>query len=283
MRNRALGRGLSSLLNEEITSIEIITSSNNIDLELIEVNEDQPRKYFDEEKIKELADSINSHGLVQPIIVNKSQSGKYKIIAGERRFRACKIAGLRQVPVIIKDLTEKEILEIALIENIQRQELTAIEEAEGFQKLIKEYGYSQGELAVVVGKSRSHVANLLRLNQLPESIKFMINNGQLSMGHARCLIGLENAEEIANKVVANDLNVRQVEELVSNKRRKEKANNSVTKEKDKVIDEDLVMLGQSLSEKFGVKVVVENSWNGGRISLHYSNLEELDSILTKFN
>jgi ParB family chromosome partitioning protein len=283
MRNRALGRGLSSLLNEEITPIEIITSSNNIDLELIEVNEDQPRKYFDEEKIKELADSINSHGLVQPIIVNKSQSGKYKIIAGERRFRACKIAGLRQVPVIIKDLTEKEILEIALIENIQRQELTAIEEAEGFQKLIKEYGYSQGELAVVVGKSRSHVANLLRLNQLPESIKFMINNGQLSMGHARCLIGLENAEEIANKVVANDLNVRQVEELVSNKRRKEKANNSVTKEKDKVIDEDLVMLGQSLSEKFGVKVVVENSWNGGRISLHYSNLEELDSILTKFN
>ena len=283
MRNRALGRGLSSLLNEEITPIEIITSSNNIDLELIECNEDQPRKYFDEEKIKELADSINSHGLVQPIIVNKSQSGKYKIIAGERRFRACKIAGLRQVPVIIKDLTEKEILEIALIENIQRQELTAIEEAEGFQKLIKEYGYSQGELAVVVGKSRSHVANLLRLNQLPESIKFMINNDQLSMGHARCLIGLENAEEIANKVVANDLNVRQVEELVSNKRRKEKANNSVTKEKDKVIDEDLVMLGQSLSEKFGVKVVVENSWNGGRISLHYSNLEELDSILTKFN
>ena len=175
MRNRALGRGLSSLLNEEITPIEIITSSNNIDLELIEGNEDQPRKYFNEEKIKELADSINSHGLVQPIIVNKSQSGKYKIIAGERRFRACKIAGLRQVPVIIKDLTEKEILEIALIENIQRQELTAIEEAEGFQKLINEYGYSQGELAVVVGKSRSHVANLLRLNQLPDSIKFMIN------------------------------------------------------------------------------------------------------------
>ena len=283
MRNRALGRGLSSLLNEEITPIEIITSSNNIDLELIEVNEDQPRKYFDEEKIKELADSINSHGLVQPIIVNKSQSGKYKIIAGERRFRACKIAGLRQVPVIIKDLTEKEILEIALIENIQRQELTAIEEAEGFQKLIKEYGYSQGELAIVVGKSRSHVANLLRLNQLPESIKFMINNSQLSMGHARCLIGLENAEEIATKIVANDLNVRQVEELVSNRKRKEKANNSVTKEKDKVIDDDLVILGQSLSEKFGVKVVVENSWNGGRISLHYSNLEELDLILTKFN
>ncbi len=282
MRNRALGRGLSSLLNEVIP-IEIVASSNNIDLDLIEVNEDQPRKYFDEEKIKELADSIISHGLVQPIIVNKVSSGKYKIVAGERRFRACKIAGLRQVPVIIKDLTEKEILEIALIENIQRQELSAIEEAEGFQKLINEYGYSQGELAVVVGKSRSHVANLLRLNQLPESIKFMINNGQLSMGHARCLIGLENAEEIAAKIIANDLNVRQVEELVSNRKRKDKTNNSDTRGRDKVADDDLVMLGQSLSEKFGVKVVVENSWNGGRISFHYSNLEELDFILTRIN
>ena len=283
MRNRALGRGLSSLLNEEIIPIEIAASSNNIDLDLIEANQDQPRKYFDEEKIKELADSIISHGLVQPIIVNKSSTGKYKIIAGERRFRACKIAGLRQIPVIIKDLTEKEILEIALIENIQRQELSAIEEAEGFEKLINEYGYSQGELAVVVGKSRSHVANLLRLNQLPESIKFMINNGQLGMGHARCLIGLENAEEIAAKIIANDLNVRQVEELVSNRKRKNKTDNSETIAKDKVIDDDLVMLGQSLSEKFGVKVVVENSWNGGRISIHYSNLEELDSILTRFN
>ena len=283
MRNRALGRGLSSLLNEEIIPIEIAASSNNIDLDLIEANQDQPRKYFDEEKIKELADSIISHGLVQPIIVNKSSTGKYKIIAGERRFRACKIAGLRQIPVIIKDLTEKEILEIALIENIQRQELSAIEEAEGFQKLINEYGYSQGELAVVVGKSRSHFANLLRLNQLPESIKFMINNGQLSMGHARCLIGLENAEEIAAKILANDLNVRQVEELVSNRKRKDKTDNSYIKGKDKVVDDDLVMLGQSLSEKFGVKVVVENSWNGGRISFHYSNLEELDFILTRLN
>ena len=283
MRNRALGRGLSSLLNEEIIPIEIVASSNNIDLDLIEANQDQPRKYFDEEKIKELADSIISHGLVQPIIVNKSSAGKYKIIAGERRFRACKIAGLRQIPVIIKDLTEKEILEIALIENIQRQELSAIEEAEGFQKLINEYGYSQGELAVVVGKSRSHVANLLRLNQLPESIKFMINNGQLSMGHGRCLIGLENAEEIAAKILANDLNVRQVEELVSNRKRKDKTDNSYIKGKDKVVDDDLVMLGQSLSEKFGVKVVVENSWNGGRISFHYSNLEELDFILTRLN
>ena len=282
MRNKVLGRGLSSLLKEEITPIEIMQAGSNLNIDLIEVNKNQPRKHFDEEKIKEMADSIVSHGLVQPIIVNKEVSGKYQIVAGERRFRACKIAGLSEVPVIIKDLNDKEILEIALIENVQRQELTAIEEAEGFQQLVEEYGYSHNELATVVGKSRSHVANLLRLNQLPDSIKMMINNGQLSMGHARCLVGSENAEELAAKIVANDLNVRQAEELAGNKRKK-LGNTETHERKEKIPDTDLVMLGQSLSEKFGVKVVVENSWNGGKISFHYSDLEELDSILTKLN
>ncbi|PCJ24430.1 MAG: chromosome partitioning protein ParB [Rickettsiales bacterium] len=282
MRNKALGRGLSSLLKEEIVPIIVSQSENSLSLDLIEASDNQPRKYFDEGKIKELADSILSHGLVQPIVVNRVTSGKYKIIAGERRFRACKIAGLENVPVIIKDLNNKDILEVALIENIQRQDLTAIEEAEAFQKLMDEYGYTQSELGVAVGKSRSHVANLLRLNHLPDSIKLMVNHGQLSMGHARCLIGLENAEELAKKIVANDLNVRQTEELVSSKRKNDRAPKMQGKESAPV-DEDLVLLGQSLSEKFGVKVVVENSWNGGKISFHYGNLEELDSILTKFN
>lgn len=283
MRNKVLGRGLSSLLKEEMIPIEMYQANNVLNVDLIEVNEDQPRKYFDEEKIKELADSIVSHGLVQPIIVNRSSADKYKIVAGERRFRACKIAGLKEVPVVIKDLNDKEIIEIALIENIQRQELTAIEEAEGFKKLVQEYGYKHNELAMAVGKSRSHVANLLRLNQLPDSIKVMINLGQLSMGHAKCLIGLDNAENLAAKIVANDLNVRQTEELVGDKRKKERNPKRAASEKEDVIDEDLLLLGQSLSEKFGVKVVVENSWNGGKISFHYSNLEELDSILTKLN
>ncbi|MDA9163343.1 ParB/RepB/Spo0J family partition protein [Rickettsiaceae bacterium] len=283
MRSRALGRGLSSLLKEEIVPIEVIQHGvNNVDIALIEVNSDQPRKIFDEIKIKELADSILSHGLVQPIVVTKTPSGKYKIVAGERRFRACKMVGLKEVPIVLKELNNKEILEIALIENIQRQELTSIEEAEGFRKLIQDYGYTQGELAVAVGKSRSHVANLLRLNQLPDSIKAMINQGSLSMGHARCLIGLEDAEQLAAKIIANDLNVRQAEELAGSKRKKNKVVKSAEKQED-IVDEDLIMLGQSLSEKFGVKVVVENSWNGGKISIHYSNLEELDSILTQLN
>ncbi|MDG1437235.1 MAG: ParB/RepB/Spo0J family partition protein [Rickettsiaceae bacterium] len=282
MRNKALGRGLSSLLKEDMVPLENSNSNNIVDIDLLEANIDQPRKHFDEEKIKELADSILSHGVIQPIVVNNLNNGKYQIIAGERRFRACKMAGLANVPIVIKDLSEKDILEIALIENIQRQELTAIEEAEGFQQLIDAYGYNHNEIAMAIGKSRSHVANLLRLNQLPDSIKTMINNGQLTMGHARCLIGLENAEILATKIISNDLNVRQAEELAGAKRKK-KQTNEYTEKKENPMDEDLVLLGQSLSEKFGVKVVVENSWNGGKISFHYSNLEELDSILTKFN
>jgi ParB family chromosome partitioning protein len=282
MRNRALGRGLSSLLKEEILPVEFGAIDNVLNIDQIELGKYQPRKNFDHDKLKELANSIINNGLVQPIIVNAAPEGKYQIVAGERRYRACKMAGLKEIPVIIKNLSDKEILEIALIENIQREELTAIEEAEGYERLMKEFGYSQSALADSVGKSRSHVANLLRLNNLPDSIKFMINQGQLSMGHARCLIGLENAEELAGKIIANDLNVRQTEELtrkkdISQKAKKEKKDSEVKQ------DDDLIILGQSLSEKFGVKVVVENSWNGGKISFYYSNFEELDSILTKIN
>ena len=285
MQNRVLGRGLSSLLKEEILPVGTGFTTNNIlNIDQIEVGKYQPRKNFNEEKLRELANSITSNGLVQPIIVGPTPNGKYQIIAGERRYRASKIAGLTEIPVIIKNLSNKEILEIALIENVQREELTAIEEAEGYERLIKEFGYTQAELAAAVGKSRSHVANLLRLNNLPDSIKLMINNDQLSMGHARCLIGLENAEELAGKVIANDLNVRQTEELTrknetSNRIKKQKLENN----KDSEVDNDFIILGQSLSEKYGVKVVVENSWNGGKISFHYSNLEELDSILTRIN
>lgn len=286
MKNRALGRGLSSLLKEEIAPIETIQSSNMLNIDDIHAGELQPRKQFDEAKIKELADSIVSNGLIQPIVVNRDYSGKYKIIAGERRYRACKLVGMKEIPVIIKNLSDKEVLEIALIENIQREGLTAIEEAEGFERLMTQFGYTQADLAVAVGKSRSHVANILRLNQLPDSIKFMLNDGQLTMGHARCLIGLPEAEDLALKIIANGLNVRQAEELAkrrdSNNRKARKENNQGVSQ-GQGADDDFVMLGQSLSEKFGVKVVVENSWNGGKISIHYSNLEELDSILTRLN
>jgi ParB family chromosome partitioning protein len=283
MKNRALGKGLSSLLKEEVVPVDG-DATNILDINQIEVGKYQPRKNFDQGKLQELANSIVNNGLVQPIIVNFISNGKYQIIAGERRYRACKMIGLKEIPVIIKNLSDQEILEIALIENIQREELTAIEEAESYAKLMNDFGYTQARLADALGKSRSHVANLLRLNHLPDSIKFMISNGQLSMGHARCLIGLDNAEELANKVVSNDLNVRQTEELtrkiqtVQRKKNQKFENNS-----DSAMNDDFIILGQSLSEKYGVKVVVENSWNGGKISFCYSNLEELDSILAKIN
>lgn len=216
-------------------------------------------------------------------IVNEIEDGKYKIIAGERRYRAAKLAGLNEVPVIIKNIASKEVLEIALIENIQREELTAIEEAEGYQRLIEEFGYTQAELANSVGKSRSHVANILRLNGLPNSIKEMVNEGQISMGHARCLLGVDNAEDLAGKILANDLNVRQTEELARRRSREVVKTNSDEQSTANAKDEEFIMLGQSLSEKLGVKVVVENSWNGGKISIHYGNLEELDSILMRLN
>lgn len=283
MRNNALGRGLSSLLKEEVVPIELGNKSNVLSIDQIEVSKYQPRKNFNHEKLQELANSIVSNGLVQPIIVNLGSNGKYQIIAGERRYRACKIAGLKEIPVIIKNLSDREILEIALIENIQREELTAIEEAEGYEKLMNDFGYTQAKLAEAVGKSRSHVANLLRLNQLSDSIKSMINNGQLTMGHARCLIGLENAEELASKIIANDLNVRQTEELTRKPQTHQGSRKQRFEDNSNTANDDLILLGQSLSQKYGVKVVVENSWNGGKISFYYSTLEELDSILTKIN
>ena len=283
MKNRALGKGLSSLLKEEVVPVDG-DASNILDITQIEVGKYQPRKNFDQEKLQELANSIVNNGLVQPIIVNVISNGKYQIIAGERRYRACKMIGLKEIPVIIKNLSDQEILEIALIENIQREELTAIEEAESYAKLMNDFGYTQARLADALGKSRSHVANLLRLNHLPDSIKFMISNGQLSMGHARCLIGLDNAEELANKVVSNDLNVRQTEELTRKTQTvQRKKNQTFENNSDSAMNDDFIILGQSLSEKYGVKVVVENSWNGGKISFCYSNLEELDSILAKIN
>lgn len=281
MNSSALGRGLSTLLKEEVAPVAGSDIEQKLLIEDIIPGSMQPRKQFNQAKIEELADSISANGLIQPIVVNKSQGNKYEIIAGERRYRACKLAGIKMVPVIIKDLKDRQILEIALIENIQREELTAIEEAEGYEKLIKDFGYTQAELASSVGKSRSHVANTLRLNKLPDEIKQMVNDGTLSMGHVRCLIGLPDAVEIANKIAANDLNVRQAEELTRKKNITKKVHYKEKPQSE--VSDDFILLGQSLSEKFGVKVVVENSWNGGKISFHYSNLEELDIILSRLN
>lgn len=291
MKNKSFGKGLSALLNEQI-----YTETNKdelvkiVDIDEIEASSTQPRKNFEYDKIKELADSISNNGLLQPIIVSPKINGIYKIIAGERRWRACRIAKINDIPVIVKDISEKEIIEIALIENIQRENLSVIEEAGGFDRLIKEFNYSQEQIAQRVSKSRSHIANLLRLNQLPQSIKDKLSDGILTMGHARCLINHPQAEIIAAHIIENDLNVRQTEQLVKNWSKNEyskspenqqRVGKSFLKENNK--DSDLQLLAKTLSERFNIKITIEDYPIGGKLIFHYGNLEELDSILLKLS
>lgn len=284
MKHTVLGKGLSSLLKEDISTV------NNefvkfIHIDKIAAGAYQPRKHFEYDKIKELADSISNTGLLHPIIVNDAdESGIYKIIAGERRMRACKIAGVVDIPVIIKTLDNHDILRISLIENIQREELSAVEEAEGFERLIKEFGYTHDQLAAMLSKSRSHIANLLRLNQLPQSVKDKVTDGAISMGHARCLIGHEQAEAIALHIIDNELSVRQTEQLVKNWKKDSYIGRNIKNRRfveDDSKDEDLRSLANSLSQKFGVKVLIENYPVGGRLIFNYESFEQLDSILLK--
>jgi ParB family transcriptional regulator, chromosome partitioning protein len=292
MKSRGLGRGLSALIgdnfDEEIKSEDEKRFSIHVDS--IEPNKYQPRKIFNEDSIQELAESIRKNGIIQPIIVCKIPGKeKYSIIAGERRWRASKLAGLHEIPIIIKEIAKEEsLLEYAIIENIQRLDLTPIEEAESYQKLIDEFNYKQEEVSSILAKSRSHVANILRLNQLPDSIKEKVNSGLLSMGHARALIGIENADEIADEIIRNNLNVRQTERLIQTQKGKFKDNVRVTtphKQKHEYSpdDEDLLSIQESISNNLGMKVRIEDSENGGKVTIYFNNLEQLDTILQKLS
>lgn len=281
MKNRSLGRGLSSLLGET----HVVDADNMvhlIDIRNIECGKYQPRKHFSAESLNELADSINRNGVMQPIMVCLSEDNRYSIIAGERRFRAAKIAGLDVIPAIINDSPPEKILELALVENIQREDLNVMEEAEGYARLMDEFGYTQDDVANIIGKSRSHVANLLRLNHLPDIIKIYLNTGSLSMGHARTLVGHPMAEEIANIIIEKGLNVRQTEALVRNWSDREKHRSGKLPQYSDSQDDDLVQLVKVLSSKFGMKIAIESDGSGGgRVVFNFSSLEQLDSILTR--
>ena len=223
----ALGRGLDALISNEEVKTSGSSNIGEIELSKISANPNQPRREFDPIALQELADSIAEVGVIQPITLRKINDDSYQIIAGERRWRASKIAGLDKVPVIIKELNDKEVLEVALVENLLRENLSAIEEAEGFQRLINEFSHTQEALSQIVGKSRSHIANMLRLLNLPEEVQALVKEGKLSAGHARALVGLDNALSLAKTIIEKDLNVRQVEELVARQKepKKEKAPN----------------------------------------------------------
>ena len=274
MENRlkkGLGRGLSSLLGDSSKKI----NTNKISIKDINRNKLQPRKYFDKSALQELTDSIKEQGVIQPIVVrpDKNSEGKYEIVAGERRWLASQNAGLHEVPVVILDIDDVKSLEFAIVENVQRQDLNAIEEARGYQKLVDDFNYNQEKLSQFIGKSRSYIANSLRLLSLPVEVLLMVEQGNLSAGHARTLIGLNNSAEIAKKIIQKKLSVRQAEILARQFRNK----------KFKLIskkDPNILDLQKSLEEKVGLIVSINNKKdNSGAISFEYKNLDQLNRLI----
>ena len=280
-KRKSLGRGLGALLGEDndvnldFELNNTIQTDNYVEISKLKAGEYQPRTEFDEEALKALSASIKEKGVLQPLIVRRC-GDKYEIIAGERRWRAAQLAGLEKVPVIEKDLSDKEVLEVALVENLLRENLSAIEEAEGFQRLIDEFSHTQEALSQIVGKSRSQIANTLRLLSLPDAVKNLIKEGKLTAGHARALVGLDNAESIAKQIIEKGLSVRQVEELVA----KLKENHKSEPKKTPAKDDDLAEIEQDLIKKLGLRIKITPSrQGGGKVVMQYASVAELDMIL----
>ena len=268
---KGLGRGLSSLIGE--TKIE--SQKNKLGISEIVPNKYQPRKNFDEENLNDLVNSIRERGIIQPIIVRKSedQISKYEIIAGERRWLAAQKAGLHEVPVVITEADDLKSLEFAIVENVQRHDLNPLEEAQGYQRLINEFSYDQEKVSKFIGKSRSHVANCLRILSLPQEILKLIENKKLSAGHAKILVGLENVIFVANKIIEKKLSVRQAENLVKIFKKKK---SQLKRDK----DPNLKQLELSIIEKIGLNVSIKNDKNNkGQIKIEYKNLDQLNKIV----
>jgi ParB family transcriptional regulator, chromosome partitioning protein len=281
MQKGRLGRGLASLIGEPVLNQPRLPAEGEqrvVPLDQVHSSKLNPRKDFREDELAELADSIRQRGLVQPIIVRANPSGGYEIVAGERRWRASQRAGLHQVPVVVRDLTDQEVLEVAIIENVQRADLNAIEEAAGYTELIERFGYTQDQLADVIGKSRSHLANTLRLLKLPESVRKLVQEGQITAGHARNLVGRDDAEKLAQRIVAEDLNVRAVETLVQELDQGSGKPPRRAREK----DADTRAFEKELAETLGLKVEIKRgSGESGILSIKYGNFDQLDYLRTR--
>ena len=268
---KGLGRGLSSLIGE--TKPE--TNINKLSISDLVSNKFQPRKLFDEENLQELTNSIKERGIIQPIIVRKSidHNSKYEIIAGERRWLAAQKAGLHEVPIVITEADDLKALEFAIVENVQRKDLNAIEEARGYKRLIQEFSYDQQKVSTFIGKSRSHIANFLRLLVLPDTVLKLIETKKLSAGHAKILVGLNNAEFVANKIIEKKLSVRQAENFVRIFKIKKK---SAKPQK----DTNLRALESSIIEKIGLNVSIKNkNNNSGSIVFEYQDIDQLNKII----
>jgi len=268
---KGLGRGLSSLLGDASSKI----TQNKVSIKDLTRNKFQPRKHFSKENLEDLTNSIKEQGVIQPIVVrpNKKEEGKYEIIAGERRWLASQNAGLNEVPVVILNVDDVKSLEIAIIENVQRENLNPVEEARGYKKLVKDFNYDQEKLAKFIGKSRSYIANSLRLTSLPNDILLLIEDEKLSAGHARTLIGLNNSLELAKEIIKNKLSVRQAEVL--SQKWKGKKSKLILKKDANILD-----LEKKLEEKTGLSVSINNKKNNlGTITFDYQDLDQLDRLI----
>ena len=295
VKKKGLGRGLSALMadvaekqqeNQEVNSdTGTRRADQTVPIEKISANPDQPRQTFDDTELKDLANSIREKGVIQPLIVRPMGDGDYQIVAGERRWRAAQLAQLHELPVLVRELDDTEVLEIAIIENIQRADLNPLEEALGYRQLMDRFGHTQEKLAEALGKSRSHIANLLRLLNLPSSVQEFLRKGELSSGHARALITAEDPEALARKVISGGLSVRQTEALAKSTSG-EKPKKTVKSTPSATKDADTVALEGDLSAAIGMKVVLNHAAGGesGTLTIRYDTLDQLDDlcmILTK--
>lgn len=287
-KKKSLGKGLAALIGdlgeEEVRNLnpsEIKTEGSKIPIEYLEPNRNQPRKTFDEDSINELAQSIREKGILFPILVKPLEEKKYQIIAGERRWRAAQKANLHEIPVVIKDLEENEVLEIALIENIQREDLTAIEEASGLNRLLVEHNYTQKDLSKIIGKSRSNIANTLRLLSLPHKVQDFVQRKILTAGHARSLVGLENSLSIAQFAIKKKMSVRQLEQYVNYVKNKKNIKSSSGNTKK---DPNTLAIEKSLSDHLGLTVTIKQKKSEqGELKVVYKNFEQLDYIIKRLN
>jgi ParB family chromosome partitioning protein len=280
MQKGRLGRGLASLIGEPVLAQERLPPEGEqrvVPIDQVRGGKLNPRKEFREHELVELAESIRQKGLVQPIVVRADRAaGVYEIVAGERRWRAAQRAGLHMIPVIVRDLSDQEVLELAIIENVQRADLNSIEEATGYRDLIERFGYTQDRLAEVIGKSRSHLANTLRLLKLPESVQELVQQGKLTAGHARALVGRDDAEALARRIIDNNLNVREVEALVQSASATEvSAHTRRGREK----DADTRAFEKELSDVLGLRVEIKRgSGESGLLTIKYGNYDQLEYI-----
>jgi len=279
-----LGRGLASLMGDVGVESQAgergARNQRKVPIEFVRANPRNPRKLFSEAELGELADSIRERGIIQPIVVRARGADAYEIIAGERRWRAAQRAGLHELPIVVLDVSDAEALELAIIENVQRSDLNALEEATGYQSLAKEYNHTQEDIAKIVGKSRSHIANTLRLLNLPEKVKAYINSGKLTAGHARMLVGQSNAEELADQIVNQELNVREVEAIARKLNNQQATGGKAAAAAAK--DADTAALEERLGNALGLTVTISHRASGsGSLQVKYRTLEQLDDVIAR--